>query len=193
MSDIENLKGLSTGLYKLDSITTGLHKSSLNVIAGRPAMGKTTLALNIAVNVAQKEKVAVAIFSLEMAKEQIVSRIIGSETMIPNSKLRERKLDDKDWNNIVESTVNLSETEIYIDDTPGISIMEIEEKCRKLRIEKNIGLIVIDYIQLVSVDKGTSREQELSSISRSLKKISKELNMPILVTSQLSKRTRKKI
>lgn len=164
MSDIENLKVLSTGFTELDTITTGLHKSSLNVIAGRPTMGKTTLAFNIAVNVAQKEKVPVAIFSLEMSKEQVVSIIIGSE-----------------------ATKKLSDTEIYIDDTPGISVDEIREKCIKLKQEKNLGLVIIDYIQLVSANKETSREQELSSISRSLKNLSQELNIPILITSQLSK------
>lgn len=192
LTDLEHInnqtsQGLSTVFYNLDYITNGLHNSSLNVIAGRPAMGKTALAFNIAVNMAQKEKVPVVIFSLEMSKEQCISRIISSEAVIPNSKFKKGKLDDKDWDKIAEATAKLSETEIYIDETAGISITEIEEKCKKLKLEKDIVLVIVDCIQLVSADKETSREQELSTISRSLVHLSKELNIPILVTSQLSR------
>lgn len=188
MSDIEinNLKGLSTGFTELDSITKGLHKSSLNVIAGRPAMGKTALMLNLAVNIA-KEKVPVLIFSLELSKQEVVNRIIASEAMIPYSKFIKGILDDEDRKKIDETTMRLSETQILIDDT-ATTITEIEEECRRLKSEKNIGLIVIDYLQLVSADKKVSREQELSDVTITLKNLSKELNIPILVTSQLSRK-----
>ena len=149
---------MKTSLENLDEIIKGLNSSSLNVIAGRPNMGKSSLAFNIAVNLAKK--IPVAIFSLEMSKEYVLNNIIDS------------------------SLVN---TQIIIDDTPSISITEIQEKCRRLKAEKNIGLVIIDYLQLISTDDETNREQELSSISQVLKKLAEELNIPVLVTSQLSK------
>lgn len=141
----------------LDEIIKGLHNSSLNVIAGRPNMGKSSLAVNIAVNVAKKEKVPVLVFSLEMSKEYIY--------------------------NIIDN----SDTELLVDDTPSMSITEIKKRCGELKTENNIGLVVIDYLQLVSVDNETNRKQELSTISRFLKNLAEELDIPILVTSQLSK------
>ena len=148
---------MKTGFSDLDKIIKGLNNSSLNVIAGRPNMGKSSLAFNIAVNLAKK--IPVAIFSLEMSKEYI-------------------------YNNFIKS--DLLDT-ILIDDTPSIPITEIQEKCRRLKAEKNIGLVIIDYLQLISTDDETNREQELSSISQVLKKLAEELNIPVLVTSQLSK------
>ena len=148
---------MKTGFSDLDKIIKGLNNSSLNVIAGRPSMGKSTLAFNIAVNLAKK--IPVAIFILEMSKEYVLNNIIDS---------------------------NLLDTQIIIDDTPNISITEIQEKCRRLKAEKNIGLVIIDYLQLISTDDETNREQELSSISQVLKKLAEELNIPVLVTSQLS-------
>lgn len=150
---------MKTGFSDLDKIIKGLHNSSLNVIAGRPKMGKSSLAFNIVINVAKKEKVPVVIFSLEMSKEYI------------NSKITDNSLVD---------------TQIIIDDTPCISITEIQEKCRRLKAEKNIGLVIIDYLQLISSDDETNREQELSSINQVLKKLAEELKIPILVISQLS-------
>ena len=149
---------MKTGFSDLDKIIKGLNNSSLNVIAGRPSMGKSTLAFNIAVNLTKK--IPVAIFILEMSKEYVLNNIIDS---------------------------NLLDTQIIIDDTPNISITEIQEKCRRLKAEKNIGLVIIDYLQLISSDDETNREQELSSISQVLKKLAEELNIPVLVTSQLSK------
>ena len=154
------IKGLSTGFSNLDEVTKCLHTSSLNVIAGRPSMGKTSLAFNIAVNIAQRKKVSVAIFSLEMSKEYI-------------------------HNNIIDSS--LLDTHIFIDDTPGISAENIRKQCIKLKQEENIGLVVIDYLQLISTDNKTCREQELSTISYSLKKLAEELNIPIVATGQLSR------
>ena len=151
---------MKTGFSDLDKIITGLHNSSLNVIAGRPNMGKSSLAFNIAVNVAKKEKVSVAIFSLEISKEYICNKFIDS---------------------------NLLDTQIIIDDTPALSVENIRKQCIRLKQEENIGLVVIDYLQLISTEKKTSREQELSNIGLSLKKLAEELKIPILVTSQLSK------
>lgn len=151
---------MKTGFSNLDEVTKGLHNSSLNVIAGRPSMGKQDLAFNIAVNIAQREKVSVAIFSLVLSKEYI-------------------------FNNIIDSS--LLDTQIFIDDTPGISAENIRRKCIKLKREKNIGLVIIDYLQLVSANDDTGTEQKLSAISHSLKKLAEELNIPIVVISQLSK------
>lgn len=182
MSDIEinNLKGLSTSFTELDSITAGLHNSSLNVIAGRPAMGRTSLMFNFAVNIAKKEKVPVLIFNLELSKQEVVNRIIASEAMIPYSKFIKGILDDEDRKKIDETTMRLSETEILIDDTAK-TITEIEEKCRKLKIEKSIGLVIIDNLLLLQTEK------ELSEITIALKNLSMELDIPILTTCKISK------
>ena len=152
-------------------------------------MGKSAFVLNIATNAALKAKVPVAIFSLEMSKEQMVNRILCSEAMVDSNKVRTGKLDDDDWVKLAEAIGPLSEAEIYIDDTPGISVMEIRAKCRKLKLEKNIGLIVIDYLQLIqgTGKRNASREQEISEISRSLKILAKELDVPVIALSQLSR------
>ena len=182
------ITGVSTGFVDLDYAIKGLNKSNLIVIASRPAMGKTTLAFNIATHVATKENTPVAIFSLEMSKEQCINRIISSQALVENSKLYTGKLEDDDWNKIEETIGELSETQLYINDTPGISIDEIREKCIKLKEEKNIGLVVIDYFQLLGCNIScNSCEQEIS-ISRALKKMAEELNIPIIAISELSRR-----
>ena len=183
------ITGVSTGFIALDHKTAGLHGSELIRVAARPAMGKTAFALNIATNAAVRGKVPVAIFSLEMSKDQLVNRILCSEAMVDSNKVRTGKVEEGDWVKLAGAIGPLSESEIYIDDTPGISVMEIRTKCRKLKMEKNIGLIVIDYLQLIQGNNKRvgSREQEISEISRSLKILAKELDVPVIALSQLSR------
>ena len=185
----QHITGVPTGFTELDYKTAGLHPSDLVLIAARPAMGKSAFALNIAANAALKANVPVVVFSLEMSKEQMVNRILCSEAMVDSNKVRTGKLDEEDWEKLAGSIGPLSEAEIYIDDTPGISVMEIRAKCRKLKLEKNIGLVVIDYLQLVqgTNKRGGSREQEISEISRSLKMLAKEIGVPVIALSQLSR------
>lgn len=185
----QHITGVPTGFADLDYRTAGLHNSDLVLIAARPAMGKSAFALNIASYAAVKSKVPVVIFSLEMSKEQMVNRILCSEAMVDSNKVRTGKIDEDDWMKLAGSLGPLSEAEMYIDDTPGISITEIRAKCRKLKLEKNIGLVVIDYLQLIQGSAKTrgSREQEISEISRSLKILAKEINVPVIALSQLSR------
>ncbi len=186
----QHITGVPTGFTELDYKTAGLHGSELILIAARPAMGKTAFALNIATNAALRAKVPVAVFSLEMSKEQLVNRVLCSESMVDSNKVRTGKLEENDWTKLAESVGPLSEAEVYIDDTPGISITEIRAKCRKLKLEKDIGMVVIDYLQLVQGSnsrRSGSREQEISEISRSLKILAKELNVPVIALSQLSR------
>ena len=181
--------GVPTGFVDLDQITAGLHKSDLILVAARPAMGKSAFALNIATYAAIKANTPTVIFNLEMSKEQLVNRILCCEAMVDSNKVRTGKIEEADWVKLATALGPLSEVPIYIDDTPGISIMEIRAKCRKLKLEKNIGLIVIDYLQLIqgTGKKGASREQEISEISRSLKILAKELDVPVIALSQLSR------
>lgn len=185
----QHVTGVPTQFYDLDDKTAGLHGSELILVAARPAMGKTAFALNIATNAALRANVTVAIFSLEMSKDQLVNRMLCSEAMVDSNKVRTGKLDEEDWTKLAEAIGPLSEAGVYIDDTPGISVMEIRTKCRKLKMEKNIGLVVIDYLQLISGSnkRNGSREQEISEISRSLKVLAKELNVPVIALSQLSR------
>ena len=185
----QHITGVPTGFADLDYKTAGLHNSDLILVAARPAMGKSAFALNIASYAAVKANVPVAIFSLEMSKEQMGNRILCSEAMVDSNKVRTGKIEDEDWAKLAMASGELSESQIFIDDTPGISIMEIRAKCRKMKLEKNIGLVVIDYLQLVqgSSKKGGSREQEISEISRSLKILAKEINVPVIALSQLSR------
>ena len=185
----QHITGTPTGFADLDYITAGLHPSDLVIVAARPAMGKSAFALNIATNAAVRANVGVAIFSLEMSKEQMTNRILCSEAMVDSNKVRTGKIEDDDWTKLAEASGALSTSQIFIDDTPGISVMEIRAKCRKLKLEKNIGLVVIDYIQLVqgSSKKNSSREQEISEISRSLKILAKEIGVPVIALSQLSR------
>ena len=184
------ITGVPTGFIDLDNRTAGLHGSDLILIAARPAMGKTAFALNITAHAAIRENVPVAVFNLEMSKEQLVNRILCMEAMVDSNKLMTGKLDEDDWTKLAGVIGPISDSGIYIDDTPGISITEIRTKCRKLKMEKNIGLVVIDYIQLIQGSgnkKNGSREQEIAEISRSLKILAKELNVPVIALSQLSR------
>lgn len=185
----QHVTGVPTGFIELDNRTAGLHGSELILIAARPAMGKTAFALNIGTYAATRANVPVAIFSLEMSKEQLGNRILCSEALVDSNKVRTGKLEDEEWAKLAETSGELSNAEIYVDDTPGISVMEIRAKCRKLKLEKNIGLVIIDYLQLIqgSGKRGASREQEISEISRSLKILAKEINVPVIALSQLSR------
>ena len=183
------LSGTPTGFKDYDLKTSGLHDSDLIIVAARPAMGKSAFAINIATNVAVQAKKGVAIFNLEMSKDQVGNRILCCEALVDSNKVRTGQLEDDDWVKLASTLTRLSEAPIYIDDTAGISIMEIRAKCRKLKIEKDIGLIVIEYLQLIqgSGKKNASREQEISEISRSLKVLAKELDVPVIALSQLSR------
>ena len=196
-SDLEKLSkqkneitGLSTGWFDLDRITTGLHENELIIIAARPAMGKTAFALNLATHVAMTQDKSVAVFNLEMSAEQLATRIIASVGQIDGFKLRTGNLLNNDWKRVNEAVSQLSNTNMVIDDTPGITIGEIRAKCRRLASsEKGLALIVIDYLQLISGGRnyGANRQQEVSDISRSLKTLAMELNVPIIALSQLSR------
>ena len=188
------LSGTPTGFKDYDLKTSGLHDSDLIIVAARPAMGKSAFAINIATNVAVQAKKGVAIFNLEMSKDQVGNRILCCEALVDSNKVRTGQLEDDDWVKLASTLTRLSEAPIYIDDTAGISIMEIRAKCRKLKIEKDIGLIVIDYLQLIqgSGKKNASREQEISEISRSLKILAKELQVPVIALSQLSRSVEKR-
>ncbi len=186
----QHITGVPSGFTDLDNMTTGFHGSELILLAARPAMGKSAFALNIAANAALKANIPVAVFSLEMSKEQLVDRILCSEAMVDSNKVRTGKLEEDDWSKLAGVVGPLSESNIYIDDTPGISVMDIRTKCRKLKMEHNIGLVIIDYLQLVqgsNLRKNGSREQEIAEISRSLKILAKELNVPVIALSQLSR------
>lgn len=185
----QSVTGVPSGFTELDYRTAGFQKSDLILVAARPAMGKSAFALNIAVNASVKAKVPVVIFSLEMSKEQVANRMLCSEAMVDSNKVRTGKLEEDDWSKLAEGIGPLSDADIYIDDTPGISVMEIRAKCRKLKMEKNIGMVVIDYLQLIqgSNKRNGSREQEISEISRSLKILAKEIGVPVIALSQLSR------
>lgn len=186
-------KGISTGFINIDRRMGGLKGSELIIVAARPAMGKSAFVLNIATNVAYKEKIPVLIFNLEMGKEQLTDRIICSQAMISSKKYQEGKLGEDDWNRLAESLGILSETNIFIDDNASITISEIKAKCRKMKIEENIGLVIIDYLQLINpTSNKMSREQEVAEISRSLKLLAKDLNIPIIALSQLSRANEKR-
>lgn len=182
------LTGTPTAFYDLDNMTNGLQKSDLIILAARPAMGKTSFALNIASNVALKANVPVAIFSLEMSKDQLVQRLLCAEAEVDTQRLKTGNMQAKDWEKLAVAMDSLSQAPIYIDDTAGCTITDLRAKCRRLAMaEKNLGLIVIDYLQLI---EGTGREdrmQQISSISRGLKILAKELNVPIISLSQLSR------
>lgn len=180
--------GIPTGFLDLDYKTAGLHNSDLILVAARPAMGKTSFALNIAQYAAVHSQVPVAVFSLEMSREQLVNRLLCGEAMVDSQRMRTGKLEDDDWKKIARALGPLSEAPIYIDDTSGISVTEIRAKCRRLKLEKNLGLVVIDYLQLMQGrGKTENRQQEISEISRSLKILAKEINVPVICLSQLSR------
>jgi replicative DNA helicase len=182
------LTGLTTGFSDLDRKLSGLQKSDLVLLAARPSMGKTALGVNIATNASLKGNGKIAIFSLEMSKEQLVQRIISSTAHVDLQKIISGNLADDEWIQVVNAMGPLSRMEIYIDDTAGISMMEMKAKCRRLKVEKGLDLIVVDYLQLMQVDgKVESRQQEISAISRGLKGLAKEMECPVLALSQLSR------
>ncbi|GIM33689.1 replicative DNA helicase [Paraclostridium bifermentans] len=184
----EDITGITTGFDDLNKKTNGLQRTDLLLVAARPAMGKTAFSLNLVQNAALKGNASVAVFSLEMSKEQLVQRMLSAQSHVELKKIKTGNLDENDWPRIIDAMSVLSNANIYIDDTPGIKIGELRSKCRKLKIEKGLDLILIDYLQLMEGDGGNeSRQQEISKISRSLKIIAKELNCPVVALSQLSR------
>ncbi len=180
--------GVTSGFTDLDKMLNGFQKSDLVIIAARPAMGKTAFALNIAQQAALKGKATVLIFSLEMSKEQLGARMISMESRVESGKLAKADLNTKDWEDINVACDRLSGASIFIDDTPGISMMEIKNKCRRLKAEKGLDMVVVDYLQLMSTTgRSENRQQEISTLSRSLKLLARELDVPVLVLSQLSR------
>jgi len=185
----DSLSGVPSGYTKLDRLTLGWQKSDLIVIASRPSMGKTALALSMARNIAVEHNKPVAIFSLEMSSIQLVTRLIVSETELPSNRIRNGNLDENEWKQLDSKIKSLVEAPLYIDDTPAISIFELRAKCRRLKLQHKVELIIVDYLQLMTGpgDVRGNREQEVSNISRSLKAISKELDVPIIALSQLNR------
>lgn len=182
------ITGVPTGFTALDYLTAGLQKSTLVIIAARPGVGKTSFALNIAENAAIRHKVPVAIFSLEMGKEELVNKVLSSEALVPLEKMKIGDLNAAEMSKLAHSLPSIINSPIYIDDTPGITISEIRAKCRRMKLEKNIGLVVIDYLQLMeSKSHSDNRSQEVAEISRSLKIMSKELEIPVITLSQLNR------
>ncbi|MBB77665.1 MAG: replicative DNA helicase [Crocinitomicaceae bacterium] len=186
----DGISGIPTGFFELDQITSGWQRSDMIVIAARPAMGKTAFVLSMARNTAVDFNKAVAIFSLEMSSVQLVKRLIAAETRIPAEKLRKGDLRDDEFQQLHSRIKKLATAPIYIDDTPAINIFDLRAKCRRLKMQHNIELVIVDYLQLMTGNNykgGGNREQEISSISRSIKEIAKELNVPIIAISQLSR------
>ncbi len=185
-----NVTGVSTGFTDLDNRTAGLQPADFILVAARPSMGKTAFALNIAEHAAFRENRCVAIFSLEMSKEQLTNRLFAMESHVDAQKLRTGDLSDQEWGDLIESAGNIGQSKLIIDDTPAITVSELRTKCRKYKLEFGLDMIMIDYIQLMSGSGGKSsdsRQQEVSEISRSLKSIARELNVPIIALSQLSR------
>ena len=180
--------GLPTGFLDLDYKTSGLHNSDLILVAARPSMGKTAFVLNIAQYMAFRKDIPVAIFSLEMSKEQLVNRLLAMESHVDSQNLRTGNLKDEDWTKVVEGADVIGRSKLIIDDTPGISIQQLRSKCRKYKLEHGLSVIMIDYMQLMSGSgKSDSRQQEISDISRSLKALARELEVPVIVLSQLNR------
>lgn len=183
-----SVTGIATGFYDLDYKTAGLQPSDLILIAARPSMGKTALALNIAEYVALKSNVTTAVFSLEMSQDQLVKRILSMNSKVDSQAIRTGNLSNDDWTSLMESARVIGNSNLVIDDTSSISVSEMRSKCRKLKMEKNLGLIIIDYLQLMSGSRRSeSRQQEISEISRSLKSLAREINVPVVALSQLSR------
>jgi replicative DNA helicase len=183
-----DVTGLRTGLTEMDRITSGLQKSDLIIIAARPSMGKTSLALNLAYNISTKENTGVAIFSLEMSKEQLAMRMLCSATGFNLHNLRRGKLRPEDWPRLTRACDQLSKAPIYLDDSNGISVLEMKSKARRLQQQHGLGLVIIDYLQLMSVNaRIENRQQEISQISRALKGMAKDLDVPVVALSQLSR------
>lgn len=181
------ITGVPSGFPELDSKTSGFQKSDMVLVAARPSMGKTTFALNLAQHAALRAGKSVAIFSLEMSKEQLAYKLLCAEANVDMLKLRTGNLDDRDWENIAKASGPLAAAKIYIDDSAGVSVMEMRSKCRRLKIEHGIDMILIDYLQLMSGSNSESRQQEVSEISRSIKALAKEMQCPVIALSQLSR------
>ncbi len=183
-----HITGLSTGFADLDFKTAGLQPSDFILIAARPSMGKTAFSLSVLDHVVVKKQLSAAIFSLEMSKEQLVNRLLAMEARIDAQNIRSGNLSDEEWENLVNASEVLGSSKLIIDDTPGISVAEMRSKCRKYKMDQDIQLIVVDYIQLMSSGgKGDNRQQEVSDISRALKGLARELNVPVIVLSQLNR------
>ena len=184
----ELITGVPTGFEKIDDLTSGLQKSELIIIAGRPSMGKTAFALNIALHAAMEGQIPAAIFSLEMSKEQLAFRLLSSEAKVDSQRLRKGFLGETDWPKLTTAAGRLSDAPLFIDDTAAITVLEMKAKSRRLKADTGLGLVVVDYIQLMrSGNNRDSREQEISEISRSLKALAKELNVPVVALSQLNR------
>lgn len=183
-----SITGVPTGFTDLDYKTAGMQPSDLILVAARPSMGKTAFSLNVIQSAAIKNKKKVAVFSLEMSKDQLVNRMLCAEAMVDAQKVRTGNLDPQDWDRIARAIPSITAADIFIDDTPGISVMEMKAKCRRLKMDKGLDLIMIDYLQLMSGSaKGDSRQQEISEISRSLKALAREMSSPVIALSQLSR------
>lgn len=183
-----SVTGLPTGFVDLDYKTSGMQPSDLVLIAARPSMGKTAFVLNVAEYMAFRKNITVAVFSLEMSKEQLVNRLLSLESRVNSQNIRTGNLDDNEWEQLIESADIIGNSHLIIDDTPGISISELRSKCRKFKLEHNLGIIIIDYLQLMTAGgRSESRQQEISEISRSLKALARELNVPVVALSQLSR------
>ena len=184
----KTITGTTSGFIDIDKKLNGFHKSDLILIAARPAMGKSAFALNLAQSAAIKEGNAVAVFSLEMSKEQLMLRMLSSESMVDLSNIQTGNLNEEEWGKIARAMVPLSQARIHFDDTPGVSVTEMRSKCRRLKMESGLDLVLIDYLQLMQGDgKIENRQQEISAISRNLKIMAKELNCPVIALSQLSR------
>ena len=183
-----SVTGIPTGFVDLDYKTSGMQPSDLVLVAARPSMGKTAFVLNMAQHMAFRNGVTAAIFSLEMSKEQLVNRLLSLESRVDSQSIRTGNLSDEDWTKLIEGAGIIGKSNLIIDDTPGISVAELRSKCRKYKLEHNLGIIIIDYLQLMTGNKKTdSRQQEISDISRSLKEIARELSVPVVALSQLSR------
>ena len=189
MNHNETVTGVTTGYVRLDAMPSGLQPSDLIIVAARPSMGKTAFVLNMAMRAAIRREVSVAIYSLEMSAESLMMRMLCAQGKVDLSKLRKNYLDDEDWQKIQQAADVLSEAPIYIDDTPAISPLELRARTRRLKAERGVDLVIVDYLQLMRGSKRTdSREQEISEISRSLKAMAKELNIPVVALSQLNRK-----
>ena len=182
------LSGLSTGFIDLDKKTNGFQKSDLILVAARPSMGKTAFSLNLCLSAALKENASVAVFSLEMSKEQLIYRMLSSTSLLPIQDIRTGNLKEEEWISLTKAVGPITKAKMFIDDTPGINVMEMRAKCRRLKMEHGLDMIMVDYLQLMSAaGKAESRQQEISAISRGLKAIAREMNCPVVALSQLSR------
>ena len=190
ISKKEGLSGIPSGFTKLDALISGWQPSDLVILAARPGMGKTAFVLSMARNMAVDHKAAVAVFSLEMSSVQLITRLISSETGLSSEQLKKGKLSDEEWDRLVKKVKTLENAPLYIDDTPALSVFDLRAKCRRLVAQHNVKIVIIDYLQLMTAQTangGGNREQEISTISRSLKSIAKELSVPVIALSQLSR------